>query len=65
MRGFKYILFVLALIVSVGAWGQYNPSNPAEPGAPVTQYVLTLQADPSGGGNFNLNARAQFGIDPA
>ena len=56
MRSYKYILFVLALIVSVGTWGQYNPSNPAEPGAPVTQYVLTLEADPSGGGSFNLNA---------
>lgn len=62
MRGFKYILFVLALIVSVGAWGQYNPSNPAEPGAPVTQYVLTLQADPSGGGNFNLNATSNHAV---
>ena len=56
MRGFKYILFVLALIVSARARGQYNPSNPAEPGAPVKQYTLTLQADPSGGGSFNLNA---------
>lgn len=59
MRGFKYILFILALIVSAGTWGQYNPSNPAEPGAPATpvkQYVLTLQADPMGGGGFNLNA---------
>lgn len=55
MRGFKYILMALALIVSAGAWGQYNPSNPAEPGAPVTYYTLTLQADPSGGGSFNLN----------
>ena len=55
MRGFKYILMALALIVSAGAWGQYNPSNPAEPGAPVAYYTLTLQADPSGGGSFNLN----------
>ena len=56
MRGFKYILMALALTASAGAWGQYNPSNPAEPGAPVTYYTLTLQADPSGGGSFNLNA---------
>ncbi len=56
MRSFKYILFVLALVKSAGAWGQYNPSNPAEPGAPERQYTLTLQADPSGGGSFNLNA---------
>ena len=56
MRGFKYILTMLALCLSVGMWGQYNPSNPAEPGAPVKEYTLTLQADPSGGGSFNLNA---------
>ena len=56
MRGFKYILILLALCISVGVWGQYNPSNPAEPGAPVKQYTLTLVADPSGGGSFNLNA---------
>ena len=55
MRGIKYILFVLALRVSAGAWGQYNPSNPAEPGAPIVYYTLTLQSDPSGGGSFNLN----------
>ncbi len=52
----------LALIVSVGAWGQYNPSNPAEPGAPVTYYTLTLQADPTGGGSFNLNATSNHAV---
>ena len=56
MRGFKYILFTLALTVSASVWGQYNPTSPDEPGAPVTTYALTLAADPSGGGNFNLNA---------
>jgi len=56
MRGFKYILFTLALIASANVWGQYNPANPAEPGAPVNQHTLTLQADPPGGGSFNLNA---------
>ena len=56
MRGFKYILFALALIASANVWGQYNPANPAEPGAPVRQHTLTLQADPPGGGSFNLNA---------
>lgn len=56
MRGFKYILFTLALIASANVWGQYNPSNPAEPGAPVDQHTLTLQADPPGGGSFNINA---------
>ena len=59
MRGFKYILILLALCVSAGVWGQYNPANPAEPGAPVKQYTLTLAADPSGGGTFNLNATTQ------
>ena len=56
MRSFKYILILLALSISARVWGQYNPSNPAEPGAPVKQYTLTLVADPSGGGSFNLNA---------
>ncbi len=50
---------MLALCVSAGVWGQYNPANPAEPGAPVKQYTLTLAADPSGGGTFNLNATTQ------
>lgn len=56
----KYILLALALIVSAGARGQYNPTNPAEPGAPVTTYVLTLQADPSGGGSFNVNTTTSY-----
>ena len=60
MRGLKYILCALALIMSVSVLGQYNPSNPAEPGAPVTTYSLTLQADPSGGGSFNLNAVTSY-----
>ena len=60
MRGIKYILFTLALIMSASVWGQYNPTNPAEPGAPVTTYTLTLAADPSGGGSFNLNATTSY-----
>lgn len=56
MRGFKYILSMLALLTSVGMWGQYNPTNPAEPGAPTKAYTLTLQADPTGSCSFNLNA---------
>lgn len=46
----RYILFILALLMSVGMRGQYNPTNPAEPGV---YYTLTLQATPSGGGSFN------------
>ena len=52
MRGYKYILFILTLFVSVSMQGQYNPTNPAEPGA---NYTLTLQATPSGAGSFNIN----------
>ena len=52
MKGFRYILFILALLASVGMRGQYNPTNPAEPG---TYYTLTLQATPSNGGSFNLS----------
>lgn len=57
MKGFRYILFILALLVSVGMRGQYNPTNPAEPG---TYYTLTLQATPSNGGSFNLNATTSY-----
>ena len=60
MRGFKYILFMLTLAMSANMWGQYNPTNPAEPGAPETTYTLTLSADPSGGGSFNLNATTSY-----
>lgn len=45
MRGCKYILFMLALLISVSVRGQYNPTNPAEPGA---SYTLVLQTTPSG-----------------
>ena len=57
MKGFRYILFILALLASVGMRGQYNPTNPAEPG---TYYTLTLQATPSNGGSFNLNATTSY-----
>ena len=60
MRGFKYILFMLTLVMSANVWGQYNPTNPAEPGAPETTYTLTLSADPSGGGSFNLNTTTSY-----
>ena len=57
MKGFRYILFILALNVSVSMWGQYNPTNPAEPG---TYYTLTLQATPSNGGSFNLSTTTSY-----
>ena len=57
MKGFRYILFILALLASVSMRGQYNPTNPAEPG---TYYTLTLQATPSNGGSFNLNATTSY-----
>ena len=60
MRGYKYILFILALLMSASMWGQYNPTNPAEPLAPTAAYTLTLQADPSGGGSFNLNTTTTY-----
>ena len=40
MRGYRYFLVILALLISVSMRGQYNPTNPAEPGA---YYTLTLQ----------------------
>lgn len=52
MRGFKYILVTLALIVSGTARGQYNPANPDEPGV---NFTLTLLATPADGGSFNVS----------
>ena len=52
MRVNQYILLMLTFLVSVSMRGQYNPTNPAEPSA---FYTLTLQADPVGGGSFNIS----------
>lgn len=52
MRGYRYFLVILALLISVSMRGQYNPTNPAEPGA---YYTLALQATPSGSGSFNVS----------
>ena len=57
MRGYKYILFILALLASVNMRGQYNPTNPAEPGV---YYTLTLQATPSNGGSFNIGTTTSY-----
>ena len=57
MRGYRYILFVLALLISVSMQGQYNPTNPAEPGA---YYTLALQATPSGSGSFNVSTTTSY-----
>lgn len=57
MRGLKYILFMLALILSVSMKGQYNPTNPAEPGV---YYTLTLGVTPSGAGSFNINTVTSY-----
>ena len=57
MRSYKYILSILALLMSVSMRGQYNPTNPAEPG---TYYTLTLQATPSEGGSFNIGTTTNY-----
>ena len=57
MKGIRFILFMLTLLLSVSMWGQYNPTNPAEPGV---YYTLTLQATPSNGGSFNLNTTTTY-----
>lgn len=57
MRGYKYIIFILALLMSADMWAQYNPTNPAEPGV---YYTLTLQATPSGGGSFNIGTNTSY-----
>ena len=57
MRGYKYILFILALFVSVSMQGQYNPTNPSEPGV---YYTLTLEATPASGGSFNISTTTSY-----
>lgn len=57
MRSYKYILSILALLMSVSMRGQYNPTNPAEPGV---YYTLTLEASPSAGGSFNLGTTTSY-----
>lgn len=57
MRSYRYILFILALLVNVSMRGQYNPTNPAEPGV---YYTLTLQATPSGAGSFNVSTTTSY-----
>ena len=57
MRIYKYILFILALLVHVSMRGQYNPTNPAEPGV---YHTLTLQATPSGAGSFNVSTTTSY-----
>lgn len=57
MRGYKYILFILTLLVSVRMQGQYNPTNPAEPGV---YYTLALEATPSNGGSFNIGTTTTY-----
>lgn len=52
MNLIRYILLMVALIVSATMKGQYNPTNPSEPGAYNT---LTLKASPDGAGYFNIN----------
>lgn len=57
MRSYRYILFILALLMSVSMRGQYNPTNPADPGV---YYTLTLQASPSGAGSFNISTNTSY-----
>lgn len=62
MRGCKYILFILALLVSASMRGQYNPTNPTEPGVPTNRYTLTLQATPSNAGSFNVSSGTSYTV---
>ena len=59
---YKHVLLMVALLVSVTAWGQYNPPNPPEPGV-TDYYTLTLLTTPSGGGyirNYSTNTPYQL-----
>lgn len=57
MKGLKYMLLVLVLLVSANMYGQYNPSNPQEPGV---YHTLTLEATPYDGGRFNVNTISEY-----
>lgn len=57
MKKNRYFLFMLMLIFSISTKGQYNPTNPAEPSV---YYSLTLQAEPSAGGSFNIGTITSY-----
>ena len=59
---YKHVLLLVALLVSVTAWGQYNPPNPPEPG---TTYSLTLQVTPSGSGGISgCDLNTPYQVEP-
>ena len=57
MRGYRLILFMLALLVSVGMKGQYDPTSPPEPGV---YHTLRLEATPTDGGRFNIGSTQAY-----
>ena len=57
MRGYRLILFMLALLVSVGMKGQYDPTSPPEPGV---YHTLRLEAMPTDGGRFNIGSTQAY-----
>lgn len=54
MKVIRYLLLMLAIIMTASVRGQYNPGNPAEPGR---MYSLALRAIPSNAGSFNISTR--------
>lgn len=51
MKRLRFMLLMLALLLSVGMRGQYNPTNPAEPGG----FTLALRSVPADVGSFNMS----------
>lgn len=63
MKVYRYVLFMLALLVSASMWGQYNPSNPPEPSSPdqgATRYTLTLATTPASSGYCNISSGTTY-----
>lgn len=53
MKHCRYLLLLLALLVSAGLRAQYNPNNPDEPG--TKPWLLTLKSIPADAGSFNIS----------
>ena len=56
MKHNRYLLLMLALLVSLGIRAQFDPQNPDEPGAQYWQ--LTLKTIPGNAGYFSLPAES-------
>ena len=57
MKRFIMMLMLTLALVGANAQNGYNPANPPDPQAPVKQYTLTCQVEPSGAGYVNIDKK--------